>query len=89
MHASGLDSAWHLRCHLGKGKKRVHTSEHCVQQPVCNTTHTGRVGSNMWSLGLSQSRRGVKVQLSINSNLSPSIVYMESSAADMAAKDIS
>eukprot|EP00957_Ditylum_brightwellii_P174906 13317974-Ditylum_brightwellii.AAC.1 len=27
----------------GEGKKWVCESEHCIRQPLCNTTHTGRV----------------------------------------------
>eukprot|EP00957_Ditylum_brightwellii_P204620 15340159-Ditylum_brightwellii.AAC.1 len=47
-HSTHVASLWHMgcrsRCHPGEGKKWAHESEHCVQQPVCNTTHIGRIG---------------------------------------------
>eukprot|EP00957_Ditylum_brightwellii_P192407 14648097-Ditylum_brightwellii.AAC.1 len=41
--ASGFDPVHHLRCCPGEGKKLLQESECCLQQTVCNTTHTGRV----------------------------------------------
>eukprot|EP00957_Ditylum_brightwellii_P122036 9306974-Ditylum_brightwellii.AAC.1 len=35
----------HRRCHPGEGKKWASETEGCVQEPVCNTTHMGKVDS--------------------------------------------